>query len=764
MINFIEVFSNKTNLSCCKIISLLIMLSISYTSQLYSQDDWVVRYTGATNSSNDAAKSMIVDQYNGDVYILGSGDSDFVTIKYNKAGVQQWVAVYDGSGNDVPQDLVTDIYGNIYVTGGSDGAGGTFDFLTIKYNNSGQQQWVARHQSNRPANAVTVDSDGFVFITGTNLNVNNSIALVTIKYNSSGQQVWIRNFHHTTSFPNDGKMIAIALDYASNVHISGYYTYLNDGNFNFDFLTIKYDTSGTQLWIEKYNGPTNGNDILYDMALDPSVNVYITGSSNGVGNGSNYTTIKYNSTGVLQWVATYNGPASGDDVPNAMILEANQYIYVTGYSAGNGTQNDFATVKYNPSGQEQWVARYNGPGYFNLKEDKATALTIDLFGSLFVTGYSQGYTASDNADYATIKYNSSGQQQWVGRYNGSGNLGDIPCAIGFDEYGAIYVTGSSIGNGTNSDILTIKYTTPPVTTPDLVSPSNGAEVLPGSLLLDWSDVTNASSYQVQVSVDSSFATTVVNQTVSSSDYTVPNGTFTNSTQYFWRANAVDVYGPGFWSVLWSFTPVSPCSLTVNAGSDTTIWNLSGDHATLTATAAGGTAPVHYSWSTGDTTQTINVSPADTTKYIVNVTDGAGCSAYDTVQVNVFHIACDNNKVLICHKGRTLCINLSQIQQHLNHGDKLGPCNTGAQPFALYENYPNPFNPVTAIKFSVPVASHVKVAIYDITGREVAKLVDEKLDAGIHSYNWDASNFASGVYFYTFSAGSFYETRKMVLIK
>jgi photosystem II stability/assembly factor-like uncharacterized protein len=91
-------------------------------------------------------------------------------------------------------------------------------------------------------------------------------------------------------------------------------------------------------------------------------------------------------------------------------------------------------------------------------------------------------------------------------------------------------------------------------------------------------------------------------------------------------------------------------------------------------------------------------------------------------------------------------------------------------YKLYQNYPNPFNPVTKIKFDVSSDSrfrgndNVSLIIYDVLGREVAVLVNKKLNAGIYKVEWDASNFPSGVYFYKLITCSYIETKKMILIK
>ena len=109
--------------------------------------------------------------------------------------------------------------------------------------------------------------------------------------------------------------------------------------------------------------------------------------------------------------------------------------------------------------------------------------------------------------------------------------------------------------------------------------------------------------------------------------------------------------------------------------------------------------------------------------------------------------------------------LTSVNQHTNYV---------SDNFHLSQNYPNPFNPVTVINFELPQAIlndefgrgslKVRLIIYDITGREVALLVNKELRAGKHEVKWNAANYPSGVYFYELIAGEFRETKKMLLIR
>ncbi len=218
-------------------------------------------------------------------------------------------------------------------------------------------------------------------------------------------------------------------------------------------LVIILPTIGlSQIWVARYNGPNNGWDGGNAIAVDSSGNVYVAGSSDGVGSLYDYALIKYSSSGVEQWVSRYNGLGNGSDETNAITVDHSGNILVTGHSEGSGTGADYATIKYDAAGEEQWVARYNGP--VNSYDD-ARAMDVDNAGNVYVTGYSTG--PGTGFDYATVKYNSSGMEQWVERYNGPANHLDDALATVVDNSGHVYVTGWSRGPGFDFDFATIKY-------------------------------------------------------------------------------------------------------------------------------------------------------------------------------------------------------------------------------------------------------------------------------------------------------------------
>ncbi len=214
---------------------------------------------------------------------------------------------------------------------------------------------------------------------------------------------------------------------------------------------MKYNSDGQEQWVARYDGPGNFDDEAYSIVIDGSGNVYVTGFSYGSITGADYATVKYDSNGKEQWVVRYDGIDNSSDYGKAIAIDGSGNVIVTGYSDSLGTRSDYTTIKYNSNGEEQWIARYNGPGN---DYDKAYDLAIDDYGNVYVTGESRDL--KKGYDYATVKYDSNGEEQWVARYNGPGNDDDKAFAFAINSSGNVYVTGISDGAGW-SVYTTIKY-------------------------------------------------------------------------------------------------------------------------------------------------------------------------------------------------------------------------------------------------------------------------------------------------------------------
>ena len=425
---------------------------------------WVRRYNGPA-SGHDWAEAIAKDG-SGNIYVTGySAQSnvspynyDFLTIKYHPNGDTAWVRQYNGTGNgyDKAYDIAVDGSGNVYVTGYSYG-GTNDDYFTIKYYPNGDTAWRRRYDgpgTGDQARGIAVDGSGNVYVTGYSHSGTNNDYL-TIKYYPNGDTAWVRRYDGTGYDSDEAHDIVV--DGSGNVYVTGY----SSGYMTlYDYTTIKYSSTGDTIWVRKYDGPGNGWDKAYAIAIDASSNIYVTGYSNQnitSPYNSDYATIKYSTHGGIDWIKRYDGPGNDNDYPSDIAVDGSGNVYVTGGSWDDTTLYDYTTVKYYSNGDTAWIRRYNNSPVNQY--DASNAIALDGSGNVYVTGYSsQSNISPYNHDYATIKYSHSGDELWVKRYNGPGNNNDDAFDIVVDGSGNVYVTGGSDGSGTGSDFATIKYT------------------------------------------------------------------------------------------------------------------------------------------------------------------------------------------------------------------------------------------------------------------------------------------------------------------
>ena len=473
--------------------------TIAYSVQ--GQALWTNRYSG-TGNTNDSANAIAVDS-SGNVIVTGvsagtSGYSDYATIAYSVPGVPLWTNRYNGPGNshDSPSTVAIASNHNIVVTGGSTGAGGNFDYVTIFYSDSGVALWTNRYDgpgnANDVAQAVAVNNNGAIFVAGysfgsrgdadfaiiaysetgmrlwtncydgvgngwdictgmavdssgnvfvTGASPKNSSSgyndFATIAYSASGVPLWTNRYNNSRANRSDGAR-SLAVDGSGKVFVTGYSEGIGD---NHDYVTIAYSGAGVPLWTNSY-GPNSTSDSPRDIAVDTSGNVFVTG-----GSGSDYLTIAYSGAGMRLWTNRYNGPTNGFDSAVCVAVNANRTVFVTGSS-----QRDYATVAYSVTGVGLWTNRYDG----TRNNDFATALAAaDTSGNVFVTGFS--VSSGGGPDWATVAYSGSGIALWTNRYSGAGNATDDAVAVVVDNAGKLFVTGSSATSAGTADYVTIAY-------------------------------------------------------------------------------------------------------------------------------------------------------------------------------------------------------------------------------------------------------------------------------------------------------------------
>jgi len=533
-----------------KIISFILFSTCITFSQVST--NWFRTYNG-TGNLDDAGEIVKIDN-TGNTYVCGWSEAgvnnqDIVTIKYNSAGIVQWTARFNGAGseNDRPEDMIIDNSGNVYICGGSyGGSNSSFDAILLKYNSAGTLQWNKSYNGSGAIdqfNAITMDNTGNIYVTGnTYSSLSSSFDCITIKYNSAGVSQWQKVF--STSGSNDDEAYAIGVDHSGRTIIGG----ISDNN----ALIVRYTSAGVQDWATFYDGPGSQLDRIKKVFITADNSIISAGISTGNGTDVDFLILKYNASGGQAGIARYNSPGNYADMLSTAGIDVNGNIYAAGYTYLN-SQADFRIVKYSPTLSLLWFRTYNGSANGN---DYLNSMTIDQTGNVYVTGDSFG--GSSHYDFLTLGYDYNGNFKWEKRENGSANSADLPTSIFVDNSGNVCVTGSCIQSNGKGDYMTYKY-----------SSTIGINMLSGEI------------------------------------------------------------------------------------------------------------------------------PSE---------------------------------------------------------------------FTLNQNYPNPFNPQTKIKFSLPKQSFVILKVFDSMGKETESLVSSVLSAGNYEAEFNSKNLSSGVYFYTLTADGFAETKKMVLIK
>jgi alpha-tubulin suppressor-like RCC1 family protein len=402
---------------------------------------WTNRYNG-TGNFDDIGEAVAVDG-SGNLIVAGKtyesgGSDDYTVIKYSGAGLPLWTNRYNGptNGSDRAQALAVDAEGTVFVTGYSASGGGNGAFATLAYSSAGEPLWTNRYSAAAGgAQAVTLTSSGNVVVTGSGLG-----GYLTLAYSSGGAFLWARTYNSGGGLqePKD-----IAADAGGNVFVTGW------SGFVYDYATLGYAADGTPLWTNRYNGPGGSYDSAQAVAVDGGGNVFVTGHAFN-GTSYDYGTIKYLNSGVPLWTNVYDGPTSDVDRADALAVDGAGNVFVTGYS-GSGGADDFATVAYSTDGTPLWTNRYNGPAN---SYDAANAVALDGNGNVIVTGHSYG--TGETYDYATVAYSGAGVPLWTNRYIGPVDGVDSASAVTVDSAGNVFITGNSAGVA-GRDFTTICY-------------------------------------------------------------------------------------------------------------------------------------------------------------------------------------------------------------------------------------------------------------------------------------------------------------------
>src|SRR5438876_1829703 len=266
------------------------------------------------------------------------------------------------------------------------------------------------------------------------------------------QSQWVSNYSGNHSGDNritNAKGLADAVNAAGDCYVTGYSYDALTGN---DIVLIKYNAQGDTLWARLYNGSGNADDKGNAIALDGEGNVYVTGFASISGNGFDIATIKYTPEGTQEWAVIYNGTGNSEDKAFGIAVDGVGNIYVTGYSTQALNNTDIVTIKYSPAGSLLWTSVFNGP---DNQSDKAFGIAVDAAYNVYAAGYSQ---AGGQEDMILLKYNtSSGQIVWNRTYDGSKHRDDEATCIAADASGNIYAAGFTTAGNNNTNCILLKY-------------------------------------------------------------------------------------------------------------------------------------------------------------------------------------------------------------------------------------------------------------------------------------------------------------------
>lgn len=365
--------------------------------------------------------------------------------------------------------------------------------------------------------------------------------------------------------------------------------------------------------------------------------------------------------------------------------------------------------------------------------------------------------------------------------------------------------------------------------PSLAAPPSGAQNQLTTLLLKWNPSAGATSYRLQVAIDSLFLLpTIDDSSLTSTSVTI--NSLLVLTRYFWRVNAHNLNGASGWSSAWSFTTLPAGARIFDYAAS---WNLialplqPADSLASVLFPTASAAPFTYRNGAYVQAETLHVGTAywlpfsspqaiafvGTTLAVDTVRAAKGWNMIGGLSTPLaahsigglppglitseffgyspggeyvvadsllpsqgYWVKVDTPGALIFSSAGgapSTLINIRSIGTErppdppFSSGTGVGnEPNVGRSfQFRLEQNFPNPFNPSTVIRYDIPSAGLVTLKIYDILGREVATLVDgERRDAGEYSVRWDGSNAPSGVYFSRLTSGTLTETRKLLLMK
>jgi len=523
----------------------------------------------------------------------------------------------------------------------------------------------------------------------------------------------------------------------------------------------------SQQWATSFNSPTNGSDEPVAMTVDNSGNIYVTGVSPTSTTAKDFATVKYNSEGVQQWVARFNSAGPQDEIVKGIAVDASGNVIVTGsVSAGF-----LLTVKYNSSGTEQWAKQLGVPTASPAAPGNGKSpIAIDAAGNIYVGG-ARTFGSGQNSSYLLVKYNLNGDSLWTRTYKGTQFLAGLGSAVKCIKVdgNSVYVTGKSFDMNPNFTFATtIKY-----------------DLSGNQIWLRKDTLINGSDDVIGMETDHSGNLIVT----CNYGFDIVTYKYNSSGVRLWKKLYAGIGGNYYDNV--TGIAVDPSGNIYLTGNSVRTTGSGGeDFLTLKYDPTGNLMWDRFyngTYGDGDYSKGISVD-AEGNSYITGIAFDLSFDfnyttiKYDTDGTQNWKISYDGGfthrrdepvAIALDLSGNVIVTGISSRGVNtddfttVKYSQTTGVNQISSQipkGYSLSQNYPNPFNPATNLEFGISKLGFVTLKIFDLLGKEIATLVNSELRAGSYKYNFDAGNSPSGVYFYKLTAGEFSETKKMSLIK
>lgn len=409
--------------------------------------------TGNPSELIDYSASTFDDS--GNLIVVGntlvSGESEnFLVSKFDSEGTLLWKYEYnfsDADSTDFATAVVCDASDFIYITGGSfDDGTQSFDYATIKLDDAGNVEWIERYEGvdnlDDIPTAIGIDWDGNVYVTGGSQTQSEGWDYLTVKYDTDGEELWTVSYDY-------GQLD----DFASELHVeggSGELTVVGGSASSvtaWDFAVIQYDSDGSWLSTDREASGIGTFDKPMAFYQDDVGNMYITGSKSTNGTDFDIMTVKLNANSQLKWTQTFDGHNMADGAYD-VVADPQGNVYVAGYTQKSNLGTNFLVLKYDSTGILQW-SKERTP-YYPQDSAQATEIALDASGNVYASGYIQD---QGDKDVLTMRFDPTGQHGWENIFENPYDPEEFATDISVDLFGNAYVTARSIDLATSSYIL-----------------------------------------------------------------------------------------------------------------------------------------------------------------------------------------------------------------------------------------------------------------------------------------------------------------------